>query len=139
MVHQPTAAPQAAFDYSQMPPNTDFSNLDFSQFPLDQSYQDPSLADVNGYATALNASQAPTYGSNVAPVTPSTDLVRRTRNQQLGPPGANQEQWNGYNTSTMHGSGDEDEQELERKVALAKKDAQGKRKQIPPFVQKLSR
>jgi heat shock transcription factor len=34
---------------------------------------------------------------------------------------------------------DENEQELEKKVALAKRDAQGKRKQIPPFVQKLSR
>jgi heat shock transcription factor len=34
---------------------------------------------------------------------------------------------------------EEDEQDLDVKVALAKKDAQGKRKQIPPFVQKLSR
>lgn len=34
---------------------------------------------------------------------------------------------------------DDDEQDLDRKVQLAKRDAQGKRKQIPPFVQKLSR
>ena len=34
---------------------------------------------------------------------------------------------------------EEDEQELDMKVQLAKRDAQGKRKQIPPFVQKLSR
>ena len=34
---------------------------------------------------------------------------------------------------------EEDEEDLETKVALAKRDAQGKRKQIPPFVQKLSR
>lgn len=34
--------------------------------------------------------------------------------------------------------GEEDEQDLDMKVAMAKRDAQGKRKQIPPFVQKLS-
>lgn len=138
MTQQP-AAPQTAFDESQMPQNLDFSNFDFTQFPIDQSYQDASLSDANIYANAINGSQAPTYGSNLTAVTPSTDLVRRTRNNQLAPHSAQQEQWNGYNTSTMQGSGDEDEQELERKVALAKKDAQGKRKQIPPFVQKLSR
>lgn len=137
---QQPAAPQANFDYSQMPQNADFSNFDFTQFPTDQSYQDASLSDLNNYASAINGSQAPTYGGNLAAVTPSTDLVRRTRNNQLAPHTGQQEQWNGYNTTgTMHGSGDEDEQELERKVALAKKDAQGKRKQIPPFVQKLSR
>ena len=34
---------------------------------------------------------------------------------------------------------EEDEAELDMKVQAAKRDAQGKRKQIPPFVQKLSR
>jgi heat shock transcription factor len=33
----------------------------------------------------------------------------------------------------------DDDEELEHKAAAAKKDAQAKRKQIPPFVQKLSR
>jgi heat shock transcription factor len=33
----------------------------------------------------------------------------------------------------------DDDEELEQKAAIAKKDAQSKRKQIPPFVQKLSR
>lgn len=33
----------------------------------------------------------------------------------------------------------ETEAELEQRALLAKKDAQAKRKQIPPFVQKLSR
>lgn len=33
----------------------------------------------------------------------------------------------------------DDLDELERKAAVAKKEAQGKRKQIPPFVQKLNR
>jgi heat shock transcription factor len=98
----------------------------------------------------LNASQAPSYSGNLAPVAPSTDLVRRARNHQLQPQVTQQqEQWNGsYNTNNsgnnnnanMSGQNDdENEQELEKRVALAKRDAQGKRKQIPPFVQKLSR
>jgi heat shock transcription factor len=33
----------------------------------------------------------------------------------------------------------DDLEELERRAAVAKKEAQGKRKQIPPFVQKLNR
>lgn len=137
MMQQPGA--QNAFDYSQLPQNTDFGNFDFSQYPMDQSFQDPSLSDPNAFAAGLNASQAPAYGSNLAPVAaPSTDLVRRARNHQLAPQVAQQEQWNGYNN--MGGQNDdENEQELERKVANAKKDAAGKRKQIPPFVQKLSR
>jgi len=122
-----------------MAPNSDSNNFDFTQPPTEQSYQDAWLTDLNNYASTVNGSQASTYGSSLTAVTPSTDLVRRTRNTQLAPHAAQQEQWNGYSTSTMQGSADEDEQELERKVALAKKDAQGKRKQIPPFVQKLSR
>ena len=70
----------------------------------------------------------------------SQELVRRTRNQQLAPQNGQQELWNGYNNNNMTGQhDDEDEAELERRVAAAKKDAQGKRKQIPPFVQKLRR
>lgn len=140
MMQQP-GAPNV-FDYTQIPQNTDFSNFDFSQFPIDgQAFQDASLNDPNAFAAGLNASQAPAYGSNLAPVAnPSTDLVRRARNHQLATqPNQQQEQWNGaYNG--MGGQNDEEnEQELEKKVALAKRDAQGKRKQIPPFVQKLSR
>lgn len=135
---QQTAGPQNAFDYSQIAPNGDFGNFDFSsQYPIDQTYQDPNFDDPNLFASSLNNIQPSTYGSNLAPPTPSTDLVRRARNQQLAPQ-AGQEQWNGYGNMTGRGD-EEDEQELERKVALAKKDAQGKRKQIPPFVQKLSR
>lgn len=123
-----------------MPQNTDFGNFDFSQYPIDQSFQDPSLNDPNAFAAGLNASQAPAYGSSLAPVTPSTDLVRRARNHQLTTqPNAQQDQWNGGYNSVGRQNDEENEQELERKVALAKKDAQGKRKQIPPFVQKLSR
>jgi heat shock transcription factor len=145
MMQQPGA--QTSFDYSQIPQTTDFGNFDFQQYPIDQSFQDPSLNDPNAFAVGLNASQAPSYGNNLAPVAPSTDLVRRARNHQLAPQ-QQQEQWNGSynpnnsntNNSNMSGQNDdENEQELEKRVALAKRDAQGKRKQIPPFVQKLSR
>jgi heat shock transcription factor len=44
---------------------------------------------------------------------------------------------NGNTTSQQADSVDLDE--LERQAAVAKKEAQGKRKQIPPFVQKLRR
>lgn len=127
-----------------MPENADFNNFDFSQpFNSDQTFSDPAFAASNNdFSYLQNTSQAPPYGSNLAPAaTPSTDLVRRTRNQQLAPPQGSQqqEQWNG-GTPTMNGRADEEtEQELDMKVQLAKRDAQGKRKQIPPFVQKLSR
>ena len=136
----PQPGVQSAFDYSQIPQNTDFGNFDFSQYPIDQSFQDASLNDPNVFAAGLNASQAPAYGSNLAPVAPSTDLVRRARNHQLAPQATQQqEQWNGGYNNMSGQNDDENELELEKKVAMAKRDAQGKRKQIPPFVQKLSR
>lgn len=121
-----------------MPDNNDFTNFDFSNpLPSDQTFSQPSAFDSNDFSYNLNAAQPPTYGSNLN-AQPSTELVRRARNQQLAPQNGQQELWNGVNNMTGQYD-DEDEAELERKVADAKKDAQGKRKQIPPFVQKLSR
>ena len=122
-----------------MPDTTDFSNFDFSNLPADQSYSDPSTFDSNNFSYNLNAAQQPSYGSNLN-AQPSQELVRRARNQQLAAPqNGQQEMWNGYNNNVPVQYEDEDENELDRRVAAAKKDAQGKRKQIPPFVQKLSR
>lgn len=128
-------------DYSNIPSTSDFNtNFDFptDNFnPADQPFADLGLADSNLFAAGLNGSQTPAYDSSLAPAPISTDLVRRARSQQLAP-SAQQEQWN--RSGDMPGQADdEDEQALERKVALARRDAQGKRKQIPPFVQKLSR
>lgn len=120
-----------------MPDNADFSNFDFSNLPTDQTYSDPSAFDNNNFSYNLNNAQQHAYGSNLNAPT-SQELVRRTRNQQLAPQNGQQEMWNGFNNATGQYE-DEDEAELERRVAAAKKDAQGKRKQIPPFVQKLSR
>ena len=142
MVQQQPTPPQPSYQYApppqQVPESNDFSNFDFSQpmFSADQGFPtDPTVGDSSNFsASAMNASQLPTYGS----LPQSTDLVRRTRNQQIAPPG--QEQWNGSAFSNTHARNEEeDEQDLDMKVAMAKRDAQGKRKQIPPFVQKLSR
>lgn len=135
---QKPVIPQQNYQYQQPPTNTDFSNFDFSNaLPNDQSYNDPSAFDTNSFSYAMNNSQAPQYGTNLGPQ-PSTDLVRRTRNQQMAPQNGQQEQWGGYGNVSGQVE-DEDEQDLDVRVALAKKDAQGKRKQIPPFVQKLAR
>lgn len=74
---------------------------------------------------------------------PSNQLVRRHPNQQLVSRGNNG--WQDSSNSTGGpGQGaweamDEGEEDLEQRALIAKKEAQTKRKQIPPFVQKLSR
>lgn len=134
---QPTAQQQPAFQYS-LPDNPDFSNFDFSgAFSADQNFGDQSFATNNNYTSTVNPQQSQAYPASIAPA-PSTDLVRRGRNQQLATQNGQQEQWNGA-YGTMKGQEEEDERELDLKVQMAKKEAQGKRKQIPPFVQKLSR
>ena len=130
------SVPQSNYPYGQLDNVNDFGNFDFS---ADQNYSDLPTFD-NSIPYAYNTQQPQTYPpSNLAPV-PSTELVRRTRNQQLLPQGGGQEPWaaNGQSNNMNGSADDEDEEELDAKVALAKKDAQGKRKQIPPFVQKLS-
>jgi heat shock transcription factor len=85
--------------------------------------------------------------SNIGPSMPLQtaqnvgQLVRRNANQQL----ARQEN-NPWEMGTVGAQSqpatwevDEDDAELEQQASEAKKDAQSKRKQIPPFVQKLSR
>ncbi|RMY48197.1 hypothetical protein D0865_08227, partial [Hortaea werneckii] len=144
MVQQQPTPPQPAYSYQQMSENPDFSNFDFSQhFNPDQSqnFNDPIFSPNNDFAYLQNTSQPAAYGSNVtAPASASTDLIRRPRGQQLAVPGSaqQQEQWNGGFGGMNGQNEDDDEQDLDRKVQLAKRDAQGKRKQIPPFVQKLS-
>lgn len=137
MMQQPM--PQQNYQYQQMPDNADFGNLDFSQsIPPNQGYPDPNAYDANNLAAyGLNSAQPQTYGS--AQAAPSTDLVRRTRNQQLAPQNGQQEQWNGMGGVSSGSPDDEDDAELERRADAAMKEGLAKRKQIPPFVQKLSR
>jgi heat shock transcription factor, other eukaryote len=93
-----------------------------------------------GFNSDINA-------SNLAPPVPVQtaqnvgQLVKRNTSQQL----ARQErgQWEmgsvGAQSQPPNWEVDEDDAELEQQALEAKKDAQSKRKQIPPFVQKLSR
>lgn len=67
-------------------------------------------------------------------------LVRRNPNQQLAARGSTP--WDAFNNNGQQPGwepAEEEDEELEQKAMLARKDAQSKRKQIPPFVQKLSR
>ncbi|KAI9714727.1 MAG: stress-responsive transcription factor hsf1 [Bogoriella megaspora] len=73
----------------------------------------------------------------------SNQLVRRTTNQQMAlrDQQFQDDGWLEYaNPQTQSGNWEEgtDEEDLERKAVVAKKEAQAKRKTIPPFVQKLS-
>lgn len=135
-----TPQPQS-FPYQSTPENADFSNFDFNSYPTEHPYTDTTFPDTTNYNNALSVSHPQAFGSTIAPA-PSTDLVRRTRNQQLAPHNGQQDQWTGGaygGQGNMPSQEEESERDLDMKVALAKRDAQGKRKQIPPFVQKLSR
>ncbi|GIZ47330.1 hypothetical protein CKM354_001042500 [Cercospora kikuchii] len=139
LVQQPMT-PQSAF-YQPMPDNAaDFNNnFDFANgFGNDQTFSTPTFDDSNQFA--FNNAQPQAYSASLAPGQ-STDLVRRGRNQQLAAPNGTvqQEAWNGSSYGNMTSNGQEEsESDLEAKVALAKREASGKRKQIPPFVMKLS-
>lgn len=110
-------------------------------------FSDPNLYDYANLGAAGGQSshsrvisldgvdEIPSVGTDMA----SGQLVRRNPNHQLAPRGRNT--WDGFNNEKQGewpSVGGEDE-ELEQKALMARRDAQSKRKQIPPFVQKLSR
>lgn len=141
--------PEASFQYPQQMQDGTFNSND----PL-ASYRNPLTNDLsanfpdfssydntpNFFPSQLPQAQAPTnYSPQVAPA--SNQLVRRNTNSQIArTPQRNQ--WSNLANPVdrvWENMDDEDEQDLDQKAAIAKKDAQAKRKQIPPFVQKLSR
>lgn len=108
-------------------------------------YPDQPIYDANLYNAGLNDNVGTDTGASLnQPIHPgSNQLVRRNPNQQLATRGrpAWQDSATGLRPpqpSWEHGD-DEDEQELEQRAAAAKRVALANRKQIPPFVQKLSR
>lgn len=105
------------------------------------AFNDPALFD-NYNTNAMNSGHNRVIsldGMTDAPDINSGQLVRRNPNQQLAP-APRRGQWDGYPSPTQQWENiADDDEELEQKAAIAKKDAQAKRKQIPPFVQKLSR
>lgn len=119
--------------------------------PGNSNFMDNSAANVNPYMMSPpQQSQFPQQGIPIA--TPSTALARRGMNNQLvhTPRAFNPqptEVWPNFAEDSLvpqsNGGGAVDEHDnielLEEKAQKAKREAQAKRKQIPPFVQKLNR
>ncbi|KAF2999448.1 stress-responsive transcription factor hsf1 [Curvularia kusanoi] len=104
------------------------------------AFNDPALFDNYGANTMASGHNRVISldGLNDASDMSSGQLVRRNPNQQLAP-APRRGQWDGYPSPTQQWENmADDDEELEQKAAIAKKDAQAKRKSIPPFVQKLS-
>ncbi|KAF2238732.1 hypothetical protein EV356DRAFT_517994 [Viridothelium virens] len=110
------------------------------------SYSETNPYSNNAYATTSNG---PVALNTTTPSTQpfqnmSNQLVRRTPNQQLVSREGqfDNDAWleDGGNPQTQTTPWEEgtDDEDLEQKALTAKKDAQAKRKTIPPFVQKLS-
>lgn len=137
----PGAAPQAAMpSYQQDPtlPTDQFMNWNDPTISADMnSFNDPSLYDYSNNQMGGHSRVVSLDGQNSGMDLNAGQLVRRNPNQQLA---ARRGQWDGFPSPTQQQwETIDDDEELEQKAALAKKDAQAKRKQIPPFVQKLSR
>jgi heat shock transcription factor len=129
------------------------SNAEFlrwSQAPENAAYPDASSYNMNDYVG--NGLSQPSYDQSVP--APSTQLARRPVNRQLVSTGQRPaydttgDPWGQFGDdsildpqSATNGSMEENDniELLEERAAIAKRDAQSKRKQIPPFVQKLSR
>ncbi|KAF2004407.1 hypothetical protein P154DRAFT_42660 [Amniculicola lignicola CBS 123094] len=91
------------------------------------------IVSLDGMEDGSFPGTAPTGASNPG------QLVRRNPNQQLAARGASS--WEPFNSNAQpeEWENENEDEELEQKALIAKKEAQAKRKQIPPFVQKLSR
>lgn len=126
-------------------PGSQLSNdqfLQWGQNPSSAGVTPSSFPDINSYNAA--AYPPPPNQDVSAAATPSNQIARRPMNQLVS-------RNRGYDqapTSLMdHGGGGvadgggwgESLAELEQRALIAKREAQAKRKQIPPFVQKLSR
>lgn len=124
---------------------------DASQPPNDQYLrwgQNPQITGGPGYPDPTGSFSPNLYNAmaqaQVKTTQTSNQLTRRTTNQQLVTrAGFNSDAWPAFVDGVAQPAGDEawvnDDEELERKALIAKRDAQAKRKPIPPFVQKLSR
>jgi len=134
-----------------------------SSAPVNPSVNPTSFPDMNSYNAAPyppnpppppnpnpNPNQNPNQDPNAA-ANQSNQLTRRPMNQLVSrnprgydqPPGSLMDHGGGGSTAAAaaadsNGWG-ESLAELEQRALIAKREAQAKRKQIPPFVQKLSR
>lgn len=145
----PGVSPQAPTQtYPQdmaMPSDPYLASWDDTTLNPDLSaFHDPTLYDTYGAALASAArghSRVVSLDGQLnGTETNGGQLVRRNPNHQLTPT-TRRNGWDNFgaaNEGPPWEAVDDTIEDLEQKAALAKKDAQAKRKQIPPFVQKLS-
>ena len=105
--------------------------LQWGQSQAQNAYQDASLYGVNNSKYNANAIQP---SNQLTRRPPMNQVVQRPRHEP-----ASVQSWVEEPQSAVDGAWADDIQDLEQKAQVAKKDAQAKRKQIPPFVQKLNR
>jgi heat shock transcription factor len=137
----PGASPQAPMQTYQQDtslPADQYMNWNDSNVGTDMNvFNDPTLYDYTNSAMGGHNRVVSLEGVDDGTDMNSGQLIRRNQNQQLA---SRRGQWDGYPSPTQQQwETVDDDEELEQKAAIAKKDAQTKRKQIPPFVQKLSR
>jgi heat shock transcription factor len=139
--HATGASPQAPIQTYQPDattlPTDQYMNWTDNPISADMNFNDPTLYDYGNGAMGGHNRVVSLEGVDDGTEMNSGQLIRRNQNQQLA---SRRGQWDGYPSPTQQQwETVDDEEELEQKAAIAKKDAQTKRKQIPPFVQKLSR
>ncbi|KAL4914472.1 hypothetical protein BDW62DRAFT_190405 [Aspergillus aurantiobrunneus] len=115
--------------------------LQWGQNPSSSTIPTSSFPDTNTYSNAgtlspstHDVSAAPTASNQVARRQPTNQMVNRSRSYEQ-PSASLPEQGNVPGES---GGWSESLEELYQRAIVAKREAQAKRKQIPPFVQKLS-
>ncbi|OJZ86880.1 hypothetical protein ASPFODRAFT_60821 [Aspergillus luchuensis CBS 106.47] len=128
-------------NYPQNPGNQ-LSNDQFLQWGQTSSnVSSPSFPDSNPYSAAAYTSSPDVPAANVTAAAPGqlarrqtpTQLVNRGRGYEQTPP------FSDHSTGTGENGGwGESLEDLYKRAMVAKREAQAKRKQIPPFVQKLS-
>lgn len=147
----PASHPQPGLvpTYPPANPNSQLSNEQFLQWGQNpsansintSSFADPSTYNPAGYAasqdlTVAAAPATPTTNQFARRQPPQNQLVTRNRGYEQAPAVYTE------NTSGVGGESGawgESLEELYQRAITAKREAQSKRKQIPPFVQKLSR
>lgn len=132
---------------------TTWNDPSMTSADLGSAFNDQSLFDFTGNMSNLGAPAGGASSHNrivsldgletdnvsADPASYSSQLVRRNPNQQLTARGRNAWDFNNGNQGQWpEVVEEEDERDLEQRAMIAKRDAQAKRKQIPPFVQKLS-
>ena len=148
-VTQQSAVSQPVPDSSNTSSLNDQQFLQWGQAPIASNgldYGDPNaLFDPALYNALANQSQASLNSQPSANQIARRPVAQQLVANSLKPYGDSSETgWMGYNDNGQPEvqPGEEwmnDEEEVERRAQIAKRDAQTKRKQIPPFIQKLKR